>query len=395
MKVGVFVADLAPEIGGGYTIQNDIFQSLMELADESRHTFVAFYHPTLARRAATSRHLEIVAYPPPTLLERALNKAYGEFAGVRLIWNQPSRLERVARARGIEFMWFVSAQPARLDMPYMTIVWDLQHRLQPWFPEVSAGPTWDRREAYNAWFLRRASIIIAGTQAGRAEIERFYQVPPERIKILPHPTPQFALRAAAADGQVLIKYGIPADYLFYPAQFWSHKNHANLLLAVRRLQDEYGLTFPVVLIGSDHGNRAYVQKLARELGLTERVYMLGFVPQEDLIALYRHAFALTYLTFFGPENLPPLEAFGLGCPVIASNVPGAAEQLGDAAILVDPQRPDQIARAIKSLHDDPKQRAQLIERGRARAAKWTGRDFVRGAFALLDDFEAIRRCWDS
>ena len=395
MKVGVFLADLAPEVGGGYTIQNDIFQSLTELADESRHTFVAFCHPSFTQRTSVaSSHLQIVAYPPPSLLERALDKAHSEFVGLRLIWNYPSRLERVARASGVEFMWLVGAVPARLDVPYMTIVWDLQHRLQPWFPEVSTGKTWDQREVYYDWFLRRASIIIAGTEAGRTEIERFYQVPPERIKILPHPAPQFARRAASTDDvQVLSKYGISANYLFYPAQFWSHKNHANLLLAVRRLQDEHGLALPVVLVGSDQGNHAYVQKLVRELGLAERVYMLGFVPQEDLIALYRHAFALTYLTFFGPENLPPLESFALGCPVIASNVSGAQEQLGDAALLVDPKSPEQIARAIKLLYERTDLRTQLIERGLARAAKWTGRDFVRGVFALLDEFEAVRRCW--
>ncbi len=396
MKVGIFVADLVPESGGGYTIQDDIFQSLAQLVGESQHEFVVFCHPTLARsRAVAPRRMQIIAYQRPNLLERALNKANSEFELVRLMWNRSNQLERIARAYGIEVMWLVSDQPVRLDVPYITNVWDLQHRLQPWFPEVGAGKVWNQREAYYSWFLRRASIVIAGTETGRQEIERFYQVPPERIKILPHPTPQFALRATVEDDEsVLSKYGVPTNYLFYPAQFWSHKNHANLMLAVRHLQDEYGVALSVVLVGSDKGNQAYVQRLVRDLGLTERVYVLGFVPQEDLVLLYRHAFALVYLTFFGPENLPPLEAFALGCPVIASNVAGATEQLGDAAILVNPKRPDEIARALKLLHDNPDLRAQLVQRGQARAAQWTGHDFVRGVFAILDEFQAIRRCWD-
>ncbi len=53
------------------------------------------------------------------------------------------------------------------------------------------------------------------------------------------------------------------------------------------------------------------------------------------------------MTFFGPENLPPLEAFALKCPVIASNVSGSEEQLGDAAILVNPVNPEEIAQAIQ------------------------------------------------
>jgi glycosyltransferase involved in cell wall biosynthesis len=109
--------------------------------------------------------------------------------------------------------------------------------------------------------------------------------------------------------------------------------------------------------------------------------------------LYRNALALTYVTFFGPENLPPLEAFALGCPVIASNVSGAQEQLGDAAMLVDPKDEEQIANAIKLVHDDLHVRRTLVERGIHRASKWTGEDFVRSVFSILDEFEPIRRCW--
>jgi glycosyltransferase involved in cell wall biosynthesis len=183
--------------------------------------------------------------------------------------------------------------------------------------------------------------------------------------------------------------------LFYPAQFWAHKNHVNLLLAVHKLREDYGLTFPVVFVGSDKGNVNYVKKWVEDLGLDRQVHFLGFVPQADLIALYRNAFALTYLTFFGPENLPPLEAFALKCPVIASDVSGAREQLRDAALLVDPADPAACAQAIKSLHDDSQLRIALIERGLNRASGWTGRDFVRGVFSIFDEFEAIRRCWGS
>ena len=101
------------------------------------------------------------------------------------------------------------------------------------------------------------------------------------------------------------------------------------------------------------------------------------------------------MTFFGPGNLPPLEAFALECPVIASDVTGAAEQIGDAGILVDPKDDQQLALAIKSLHDDPQRRATLIQRGKRRASAWTSDNVVNGMMSLFDDFAAIRRCWGS
>jgi glycosyltransferase involved in cell wall biosynthesis len=270
----------------------------------------------------------------------------------------------------------------------------LQHRVQPWFPELDGDIGWQARERYYSWFLPRATVVIAGTEVGRKEIELFYKVPADRIKILPHPTPRFALDAPPDSGdRVLKKYGIPDKYLYYPAQFWSHKNHANLLLAARKLRDEHKLVLPVVLVGSDKGNLGYIRRLVKRLDLTSQVYFLGFVCLADLIALYRRAFALTYVTFFGPENLPPLEAFALGCPVIASNVPGAQEQLGDAALLVNPRDPDDIALAVKNLFTNQELRNVLLQRGRERALKWTARDFVKGIFSILDSFEAVRRCW--
>ena len=78
---------------------------------------------------------------------------------------------------------------------------------------------------------------------------------------------------------------------------------------------------------------------------------------------------------------------------MASDVPGAREQLGDAALLVDPKDPSSIANAIKALHDDANLRQTLIDKGRARAERSTAKSFVRGVFNALDEFEPVRRCW--
>jgi glycosyltransferase involved in cell wall biosynthesis len=239
-------------------------------------------------------------------------------------------------------------------------------------------------------FLRRAALVIAGAEAGREEIERFYGVQPERMKLIPHPTPSFMADARSSTAPRVVE----GDYIFYPAQFWPHKNHANLLHALRLLRDQ-GMNLSLVLTGSDKGNQAYVLQLAERLGLTSHVRMLGFVPNEQLVSLYRHAVALSYVTFFGPENLPPLEAFAAGCPVVASDVAGAREQMGDAAVLVDPRRPEEIAAAIKNVSSDQALRARLIERGFERAKRSTPASFVAEVIAWLDEFEPIRRCWPS
>ncbi|PWT93226.1 MAG: glycosyltransferase family 1 protein [Blastocatellia bacterium] len=394
MKVGVFVEEGLPQTGGGYTIQGDLFQALVEHAQETNHEFVVFSrkHTEIAPLLKDSP-VKTMSFPG-TLTQRLFSNVSRGIKARRKHRKRQTRFEEVAAANDIEFIWFVGAEAMQVDLPYMAIVWDLQHRLQPWFPEVSVGGSWAHRENFYSEFLRRATFIIAGTTAGAEEIKRFYQVPPERIQILPHPTPTFALYPTDGTPDVLKKFSLPPNYLFYPAQFWAHKNHSTLLSALEILKKENSLEVPLVLVGSDKGNREYLTRLVRQMDLTEQVHFVGFVAQEDLLQLYRHALALTYVSYFGPENLPPLEAFALGCPVIAAAVSGSEEQLGNSALLVNPKDAHAIARAIAELHQNADLRATLIAKGKTKATSWTATHFVRGVFSILDSFEVVRRCWD-
>lgn len=395
VKVGVYFGGMAMEAGGGYTIQNDILQAFLELRNESRHSFVVFSpRPERLRQILSVHSVELATYRSG-LVEGLIKRLRKWLPAAREIMKCPSRLDHVARKNGIDFMWFASNVYVPTNIPYICNVWDLQFRLQPWFLEVGSARKWSSRESHYTDMLKRASVIIAGTQAGKDEIVHFYNLREANVRLLPHPTPWFALNSPDSDSHkdILERYNISSSYLFYPAQFWPHKNHVGLLHAIDILRNKYGIILPLVFVGSDKGNKLYVKKVVDQLNLTDQVHFLGFVPQKDLPALYRNAFAMTYLTFFGPENLPPLEAFALGCPVIASAVSGAAEQLGEAAILVDPTDHHQIALEIKTLYENPEKRQSLIAKGKSRAQAWTARDFVRNIFSILDEFEPILCTW--
>jgi glycosyltransferase involved in cell wall biosynthesis len=405
MNVGVLFSNFSPDVGGGHTFENEVFDSLRRLAGECGHTFQVFVRRNKPSGLPMPANLNVVHL---SCKRRFIERARAQLArctrlttrrGIRH-WREGHRvdwLENVLIRSGVDVMWYPSPGAATTEIPFITVVWDLQHRLQPFFPEVSSEMEWTRRERSYGNVLRRATYVVTGTQVGKQEIERFYQIAPERIRILPHPTPQFAFQAPVEDErQMLTRMGVQAGYLFYPAQFWPHKNHVNLLRAVRLLRDEHGLSMPLVLVGSNKGNQAaHVRRMAADLGIESQVKLLGFVSQDELLVLYRNALALTYVTWFGPENLPPLEAFAAGCPVIASSVPGAEEQLGTAALMVDCGNPQTIARAVRSLHEDAELRKALIDQGHVRARRFQGDDFVHGVFEMLDEFARVRGCWSS
>jgi glycosyltransferase involved in cell wall biosynthesis len=389
MRVGILLGNSDPTAGGGHTFQKEVFDALLAIGAQSQHSFVLLCHPDTAAKLSPKPlpNAEVVA------LDVEVAAQPGNLFGRSKLAPKVRSLDQQLQAARVEFVWQLSAPGQVLEVPYMVVVWDLQHRLQPWFPEVSAGGNWQHRDSLYSAVLGRAAAVIVGTQVGKMEVERFFRIDPSRILIMPHPTPRFPEAPVEAKRSVREKYGITGDYLFYPAQFWAHKNHVNLLLALKLLQSRFDRPLSVAFVGADHGNLQHVKATVDKLGLADHVHFLGFVPREDLIDLYKEAFALSYVTFFGPENLPPLEAFALGCPVIASDVSGAREQLGDAVLFAEPTSPEQMAEAVLRLASEEGLRARLVDAGRKIAQTRTPEGFVRDALAFLDRFEAVRRCW--
>lgn len=410
MKIAIFLGSGLQTLGGGFTFESEILNALFEFTECSNHRFVIChqdkvdYLPDIYSKNFESISLQCsvlqrlyieVTGPVKAFFEKIRNSRYP--LKVKLTtkgWIEDWMVKKLV-SRGIDLILYLTPyQVPVMDLPYISVLWDLAHRIHPYFPEVSQIGEWETREKFYGTTLRRATKIITGTDAGKGEIKKFYQVPSERIHILPFPTPEFALGSPALPRvNVLVKYGLPSQYLFYPAQFWPHKNHVGLLKAVKLLSQQYNLKLPLVLVGSDKGNKDYVQQVVTKLDLANQVHFLGFVPREDLVALYQHAFAMAFVSFLGPDNLPPLEAFALECPVIAADVSGAREQLGDAALLVNPTDHDEIARVIMSLWQDSMLRQELIRRGLDRAKRWTVKDYVQGLFKIIDDFIPIHECW--
>lgn len=394
MRVGIFYSGGVPEAGGAYTFESDILNGFLDIFRESSHQFTLLCFPkaalALRERVGTTIPVHTIR---ATWLRRTIISLLHTSDSLRTRIPVRSWLDRTADEAKVDFIWILGKGPCLTERPYINVVWDVQHLVTPWFPELSSR-TWDWREQTHKWFLRRSVSVITGTQRGREELERFYQLPAERITILPHPTPKFALEAPAeSNSDICTKFGIHSPYLLYPAQFWPHKNHVNLILALDQIRSVHGLQFELVLVGADKGNRRYVENVTNERNLSGVVRFLGFVSRTDLIDLYRSAFALVYVSWCGPENLPPLEAFALGCPVIATRIPGAEEQLRDAALLVAPDDPTDIAGKVVTLYNDPQLRTKLVNDGHNRAMAWTVEDYVRGVFSLLDRFEPIGRCW--
>jgi glycosyltransferase involved in cell wall biosynthesis len=150
------------------------------------------------------------------------------------------------------------------------------------------------------------------------------------------------------------------------------------------------LAVPIVFCGSSEGKIRRdtfneVVKQATDLSIQDSILNLGYVAEEDMGPLYSMAVALVMPTFFGPTNIPVLEAWSFGCPVITSDIRGIREQVGDAAILADPRSFVSIAAAIRTLWTDTGRSRDLACRGRERLAAYTPADFRRRLIEIVEE----------
>jgi len=304
-------------------------------------------------------------------------------------------LEHITQTRAIDLIWFLSPYYEAVPVPFVTTVWDLGHRVLPEFPEVSTAPgawTFQAREQYYRHVLPQAARVCCARHL-HPILTQAYGLQPERLRDLPLCVDLEALQATPQTvSEPLPHHLTTGEYLLYPANFWPHKNHVTLLdmLKILRLR-RYPLD--LVFTGADKGNRAYVEEYAARAGVADQVIFAGFVAPAVLHQLYRHAFALVYASLLGPDNLPPLEAMALGCPVICSEYLGAEQQLGEAVLYFDPLNAQDAARAVVHFMDRPNLRAAKVVRGLERVREHTPQHYVTRVQQVLADVARSRRLW--
>jgi glycosyltransferase involved in cell wall biosynthesis len=278
------------------------------------------------------------------------------------------------------------------------VIHDLQHRIQPEFPEVSANGEWECRENYYRDAVRHATLLVTDSEVGKEDLLQHYGghgATPNRIKVLPFlPASYLAKDVSNTElERVRTKYVLPARFFFYPAQFWVHKNHGRIVEALGSLRQR-GVRITMVFCGSHSGelrerNFREVMSRVEALSLGDDVRCLGYVAEEDMSGLYAAAHALIMPTFFGPTNIPVLEAWALGCPVLSSDIRGIREQAGDAAVLVDPRSVHGIADGMHRLWTDEALRVTLAQRGRDRLARYTPADFRLRLADILEEAKGL------
>jgi glycosyltransferase involved in cell wall biosynthesis len=214
---------------------------------------------------------------------------------------------------------------------------DLMHRYSS-FPETSSLIRRSFRDYQFNKIAKYSNIVLVDSKLGKKHVEDCYGVY-NNIKVQYFSTQLSETKLVNLDAK---------KYIIYPSQYWQHKNHVNLLLAINILKRKYK-DIKLVLIGHKKRNYNKIFKLTQKLGVEKNIEFLGYVSENNKAKLIANARALINPSFLGPTNIPQIEAFKLSCPVILSNVFAAKEQCGDSAMYFDPNYPESIAASIERI----------------------------------------------
>jgi glycosyltransferase involved in cell wall biosynthesis len=391
-KRAVLVLLTDPFTGGGFQYTLNLLKAFESL-DEAR------YERSIISRSSTWNELADTGRIPMhtysvTLAERILRKLSFLLPLGRMFWRTIgwyfSSIERRLQATSPDVVIYSAAEPVALSFRFPTVVpvHDLMHRYEPSFPEVSNPKSFRSREFVNSTLCAWSAAVLVDSRVGKDQLIESYGISADRVFDLPYTVPPYIQDSEKSpDPEVIERYGLPDRFLLYPAQFWKHKNHVRLITAIGLLKAR-GLTVNIVLCGSEKNSGTEITEELKRQGVEQQVWNLKYVPNDELIALYRKALGLVMPTFFGPTNIPPLEAFALGCPVIVSDIYGMREQLGDAALYFDPLNVQDLALRIEELVTNDHLRASLISKGAERSKTWTQTHF-NGRFSQI--IEAVTR----
>jgi len=286
-----------------------------------------------------------------------------------------------------DLIYYLTPSCVYPDVPYVYTLWDLGHYNSYAFPETTMNGNFELRESKHSLSCHKALMVFTESETGKKECEKYLHMNKERLRVLPifpagvvHPKHKSKKPEKMKENEF---------FIHYPAQYWAHKNHYNLLEAMPTVIK----AFPevrLVLTGSDTGNKEYIMRTISELKLEKNIIELGFVTTEEIRWLYENSHGLVFPTLLGPTNMPPVEAATLGCPVACTNLPGHIEQLSDYGYYFDGLNANDIAEKIIKMIRDKK--SGVVKKYDAHFTIDATLKILDGAFS---DLQKVRFCWDT
>ncbi len=370
MRVCINASPAVHHIAGLGRYTQELMAALM--AVDSENEYVAFYNrpseaevdPPLERLPHLTTNLPTKPWRMSALLAHLARVSQDRlFPGVDLFHATDHLLPRLSRVKGV------------------FTVHDLIFRFYP-----------ETHKPLNRWFLtfmmprflQAADGVIAVSECTKKDIVRLYGPDEGNIRVIyegvnPHFRPEPTEVTAAARE----RYGLSERFILCVSTIEPRKNLTSLLEAYHVLRNQ-GTENKLVIVGKKGWLYESFFRRLRELGLENEVIFPGFVPDEDLPALYSAADLFVFPSLYEGFGLPVLEAMACGAPVVTSNTSSLPEVAGEAALLVDPTSVEELAGDMRRVLEKEELREELRAKGPKQAAKFRWENAARETLSVYE-----------
>ncbi len=250
------------------------------------------------------------------------------------------------------------------------------------FKEISSIVFYAREYLYKT-ILPSSFRIITESNDLKIKIAKLYKLKSNCIVSIPNlPSSLLYNKKKTKTESVIKKYNIPEKFYLYPAQFWEHKNHLVILKAIKNFKlKKKDINF--VFCGRDQGYLANIQNRINEYGIEKNITILDYVDDSELFLLYKSCEAMVMPSYFGPTNIPPVEAWSLGVPVLYSSLNRSHGK--NACFYFNADSSTQLSKAILKLKCDKK---KLVKKGKIRF-KEIMIENINGHKTLVNDIKSF------
>ncbi len=254
-----------------------------------------------------------------------------------------------------------------------------------YFPEFFRHKTM----LWHSWFVnprkiaRNSDSVIAVSKSTKTDLENIYGISPEKVRVVRHGVGEEYRIIDRNDPKLLEiqkKYGLPYKYILYLGNIEPRKNIVSIIEAFKDFQKVNAQFGRCKLVFAGNISRQYTDIFNRE---KNGIFSIGYVAKDDKPFLYNLASLFVYPSHFEGFGLPVLEAMACGTPVITSHNSSIPQVAGKSAIAIDPNRPEQLREAMKSILGDEKLQTTLRQRGLEQARKFSWRKCANETLKIL------------
>ncbi len=226
-----------------------------------------------------------------------------------------------------------------------------------------------------------ADKVIAISKQTKHDIVTFFHVPPEKVELIYQPvSPVFFEKQNVPE--ILSKYQIPDKFILSVGTLEPRKNQLALLQAIQSKE----IKVPVVFVGKQTTSyMAEMNRFIEENEMESQVKFLSNISEADLAALYQTASLSVYISVFEGFGLPVIESMACGCPVVTSSVSVLPETAGEAAVLCNPAKVEEIAQKVLLLLENEEFRNTIIEKGTQRAELFHPENYAQKLISLYTE----------